>query len=189
MRTVIEYLPLGYLFLLILGIASDSIYYGIIGIDIMNYSDLQDVLLSPVIHLTDNPIMPVVVILLPLFSYFYMKFIHWMSAKKSGTTKSTYLNSVSLPFQWIAFFAVMLFFLFIGLSIGKGIRTRDILASGQFTYDRKITFQNDQILEVKVIGNTSAYLFYVTKDHPEISIVPISGNFKKMEVLLKEKCR
>lgn len=187
MRTVIEYLPLGYLYLLILGIASDSIYYGLIGIDIMNYSDLQDVLLSPVIHLTDNPIMPVVVILLPLISYFYMKLIQVLNAKKSGIKKPTFLDSMSLSHQWIAILSIMLFFLFIGLSVGKGISINKNIASGEFNYNRKITFQNDQVLDVKLLGNTSAYLFYITKDHSEISIVPISGNIKKMEVLRKQK--
>ncbi len=49
-------LPFGYLFLVVLGILKESIYYYQVGINILKYSSIMDVLISPIADLTSTPI-------------------------------------------------------------------------------------------------------------------------------------
>ncbi|MFV8351923.1 hypothetical protein [Flavobacterium sp. XS2P14] len=49
-------LPFGYLFLVVLGIIKESIYYYQVGINILKYSNIMDVLISPIADLTSTPI-------------------------------------------------------------------------------------------------------------------------------------
>jgi hypothetical protein len=46
--SVQEYISLGYIFLVLLGIATDVIYYKYLNIDILTHSTILDVLISPV---------------------------------------------------------------------------------------------------------------------------------------------
>jgi hypothetical protein len=50
------YLPLGYLYLVILGIIKESIHFFQLGINILKYSTLMDVLLSPIADLMSHPL-------------------------------------------------------------------------------------------------------------------------------------
>nr|WP_309757508.1 hypothetical protein [Flavobacterium sp.] len=49
-------LPFGYLFLVVLGIIKESIYYYQVGINILKHSNIMDVLISPIADLTSTPI-------------------------------------------------------------------------------------------------------------------------------------
>jgi len=40
-----DYLSLGYLYLLILGIFKDAVFYGYLGVNFINYASVQDILL------------------------------------------------------------------------------------------------------------------------------------------------
>ncbi len=50
-RSIQDYLSLGYLYLVVVGILFDAIFYGILGINIIHYSSILDVLLSPIAFL------------------------------------------------------------------------------------------------------------------------------------------
>jgi len=52
-----DYFSLGYVYLLILGIFKDVIYYGFLGINILEYASVADVLLSPIMYLGKSPIL------------------------------------------------------------------------------------------------------------------------------------
>ena len=62
-------LPLGYLFLILLGIAKESIFYYQLGINIVRYSSIMDILISPVAAITSNPIFFITVLILFIFSF------------------------------------------------------------------------------------------------------------------------
>ena len=51
-----DYLSLGYVYILILGLARDSIVYYFLDVNLMNYYTLMDVMLSPLAVLTEIPI-------------------------------------------------------------------------------------------------------------------------------------
>jgi len=43
-----DYLSIGYVFMLILGIFHETIYYKFLGVNILEYSSVLDVLISPI---------------------------------------------------------------------------------------------------------------------------------------------
>ena len=49
-------LPLGYLYLVIVGILKETAFFYQIGINILKYSSIMDVLMSPIATLTTHPL-------------------------------------------------------------------------------------------------------------------------------------
>lgn len=68
-------LPFGYLFLIIMGILKDSIQYYQYGINILKFSTIMDILISPIAYLTSNPITLIAVISLFISHYYLPKFL------------------------------------------------------------------------------------------------------------------
>lgn len=86
-------LPFGYLFLVILGIAKDSISYYQIGINIIRYSSIMDILISPIAAVTSHPVFFATILLLFVFYYNLPKILLKNEDKKwihkiSGIDKS-----------------------------------------------------------------------------------------------------
>ena len=74
-------LPFGYLFLVILGIARESIFYNQLGINILNYSTIMDILISPVSILTSHPLVFIIFILMIVSLYFIIFFFQRITRK------------------------------------------------------------------------------------------------------------
>ena len=73
-RTLQDYLSLGYLFLILCGLAKDIILYRFIGVNILDYSSISDVLLSPIIYIGENYIAAAIIALLyPMMYYSHDK--------------------------------------------------------------------------------------------------------------------
>src|SRR6218665_1377906 len=86
-------LPFGYLFLILMGILKDSIYYYQFGINILRYSTIMDVLISPIAEFTSNPIILGAIILLFIIHFYLPKFLaknkDKVFVKRSFELKST----------------------------------------------------------------------------------------------------
>ncbi|NJK83951.1 MAG: hypothetical protein HC912_09240 [Saprospiraceae bacterium] len=109
LNTVQDYLSIGYLYLLILGILSDSIYYGMLGINILSYSTILDVLLSPIVKLTDN-ILLAAAIMVPTSFYLLLFYLQKQSTEKM---KQSYFSKISnTPLKRSSYFLLWLSFVF-----------------------------------------------------------------------------
>lgn len=71
-----DYFYIGYLYLIILGIVSDAIFYGIFGVSYLNYTTILDALISSVSLLTNN--WKISLFLLLIFWLMYLYFTKWM---------------------------------------------------------------------------------------------------------------
>ena len=45
---------LGYIYLILMGILNESLYYNQLGVNILNYSDVLDILISPIAKMTSS---------------------------------------------------------------------------------------------------------------------------------------
>lgn len=70
-----HYLPLGYLYLVILGIFRETITFYQLGVNYLSYASVMDVLLSPVAAITEDPLISGTVALYALFFYIYPKIV------------------------------------------------------------------------------------------------------------------
>ncbi|MBB4804052.1 hypothetical protein HNP37_004132 [Flavobacterium nitrogenifigens] len=184
-------LPFGYLFLIVMGILKDSIQYYQLGINILKFSTIVDVLMSPLVYITSNPIILITIILL-FASHFYLpKFLlenkNKITVQKMFDLKSdeeltleqkkSYYNQIA-----IRTLAVILLSFFMGTGVASGYFTSQRIAKGKLDYNYQLNFNDGDPEEVNLVGTNSLYYFYVAKGQKHIKIAPI-GSIKNVELL------
>lgn len=177
-----ELLPLGYLYLLILGITSESIHYGLLGVNVLDYSNALDVLLSPIALITGNLAVLAVVILVPAFLWPYLVLMRKLAHRKP-TEKNARFRETPVGRIWLPMCAVALIAAFLGLGIGQGFAKQDRLQAGELEANTRLTFGDDEIIDAYVIGINSGYVFYVEPDATEVTISPIADNIQSLQAL------
>ena len=184
-------LPFGYLFLVVLGIIKESIYYYQVGINILKYSNIMDVLISPIADLTSTPIILLGFTIFILVLYFASLLISnnfdkdWIK-KKIGSKKpleDITEEEVSVYFSkyFISMFAFCLLCFFLGLGLGSGSKVASKISNNELKYGYEITFGDDQTKEIYLIGSNSAYYFYIEKGNKNVKIAPV-GAIKSIEI-------
>lgn len=192
-----DYLSFGYLYLLLLGVASDSIFYGMVGVNIISYSTILDVLLSPIVRLTDNLIFPGFIILMPAAGYFYIKLMIALEAKKrelkiKAAGPDTVIpepktSQLTIRTLWFGFTCLIIFSAFIGHGVGAGFKQSQHLKEGTFKVDHQIEFQDGREQQVKVLGNNSEYVFYVQPGEQTVRISPIKETINAIRELSEQE--
>ncbi|AUC76723.1 hypothetical protein [Olleya sp. Bg11-27] len=190
-----DYLSIGYLFLLVLGVVYQTIYYKFLGVNILDYSSVLDVLISPIAVMTSHFILGLAVVLSMLMAYLMVKFIpkyhNWLRKKakyQSGKNKLK-LEKADAKFKKknsvITMIAFYVFAVFIGLGIGSGHKTKQRVETNDYKITHQLTFDNGSVQDIKMLGKNSLYVFYVIKGAPEVIIAPIEGNIKMIKNLKK----
>lgn len=186
-RSIQDYLSLGYLYLVVVGIIFDAIFYGILGINIIHYSSILDVLLSPVAFVTDSIIVIAMiggVILLFFGIGKWNKSYHEKNKEKEWYQKKYDVADLDKRYAKEEgdgmFNVVGIFFLamFMTYSTLEGYNVKNKIANKEIKPNKRITFQNDSIVEVKFIGMNSQYVFYLLENDSIITASPIQGNIQ-----------
>lgn len=191
-RGIQDYLSLGYLYLLVLGVVTDSIYYSFLNINILSYSTITDVLLSPIVYLTKSLSFPIFIFLIPAFCYGMILFIQrrhqknrdkdWYRNKHNIEELDEKFSRSALMKGLLAITAMTIFSAYLGYGVGGGLKRQDqIIKTGDFTTNHTLTFSDGEVKEVKLIGHNSQYMFYAEKDSMFVTVSPIQGNIKKIE--------
>lgn len=194
--TLQEYLSLGYIYLIVLGIISDVIYFRFLDVDILNYSAISDILLSPVNILTQSWLLAVFFIGIIIFSYFYItvflpKFHQKYRLKKwynltGNIEKADKRVSSIKENKGIPFILILVFCIFLGMGVGGGSKVSYRIKNQDMEANYKIIFSNDFIKEVYVVGQNSSYLFYVLEGENKVSISAINPNIKVIQKIDKK---
>lgn len=185
-------LPLGYLFLILLGIAKDSIFYYLLGINIIRYSSIMDILISPIAAVTSHPVFFITIA--ALFVFFYnlpqiliknedKKWIHKMfgmeneniSTLPENKKKEYYANNS------ISFLSFFLLCLFLGYGVADGLFISNQIKNNTLQYNYTLNYNDEKSESVYLIGSNTAYYFYTTKGNPRIKIAPV-GSIKNLEL-------
>ena len=185
-------LPFGYLFLVILGIFKESVYYYQVGINILRYSTIMDILISPIADLTSHPVILGAVVLVIIFSYTLPTILSKQSHKKWGQKLAGLKKSkeelteeeVENHFTnlFIKYLGICLLSFFVGIGIGSGRTMAKKIVSNQLSYDYKVTYGTGESEEVCKIGSNSVYYFFLSKGNKAIKITPV-GAIKSIELL------
>ncbi len=178
-----NYLSLGYLYLLILGIVKDAIYYGFLGINFLNYSSLLDVLLSPIEFLVADITVPLSILGLVVFFYFMGKVVEHYRPRH-GHKKWFQQAFPEVPIetdkkkftqQILSFTAIFLLCFFLGGSVGAGIKRSEIIEGNDFPKEKDIIlFTDKERLETYIVGQNTEFIFYVRDSSQTVSICPMS---------------
>lgn len=188
-------LPLGYLFLVVLGIIKESVYYYQFDINILKYSNIMDILISPIADLTSHPVVLFSFIAFILMLYL-MIFILSKNHRKEWVRKivgskdslgtltekevKAYFGNV-----FLLMFALGLLSFFLGIGLGNGMKVSKRIASNGLEYHYKLTYNSDESKEIYLIGSNSANYFYVAKGNKNVQISPV-GTVKIIELLPKK---
>jgi hypothetical protein len=183
------FLSVGYVYLIVMGILNETLYYNQIGIDILNYSSILDVLISPIARLTSN-ILYFTIFIIVLFLAFKLPSIlaknkdrNWFKRlfKKIDSNLTNEQVKSSLLKSFMFMFSIGLFGFYVGSGIGKGERLLDKIEKEEIVYNDRIKFINGDESKVEIVGTNSAYIFYLEKENKTVQITPISGIIKSIE--------
>lgn len=178
-----NYFSLGYLYLLVLGLISYSIFYGLIGVDIVSYSNVLDILLSPIILFTSKISIMLVVIGVILIGYYYPKFrLKYLNKNlaKDGDSKN-YEKKLGKLNKFSASIPVLVLSLYLGIAVGGGLKYKERIEQGTLNFDHQITFSDGKRHEVSMIGTNSEYIIYVISGTKQLTISPIDGYVRRIE--------
>jgi len=184
-------IPLGYLFLVVMGILKESVFFYQLKINILKYSTIMDILISPIADLTANPIILICLVLfgiiIALLLIFFYKYRNKNWVKKIFDANGDIIalsneeakNKLGKIFILALSFGVLIFFL--GLGVGGGHKIAKKIQTNKLEYKQKITFNTGETENIYLIDANSAYYFYVTQKSKSIKIAPI-GAIKNIEL-------
>lgn len=183
-------LPFGYLFLIIMGVFKESILYYQLGVNIIRYSTITDILISPVEDLVSHPLVFATVIIMAMSAYGLPAYLAKKRDKKwvkkfAGLNEAVQMNdeesSVHFTNMFIKILVFILLGFFSGIGLAEGYRQANKIKTGSLSLDYTISFANGKTEPVHLIGSNSAYCFYVTKDSKNVKITPV-GSIEQIEI-------
>ncbi|MDT0558782.1 hypothetical protein RM697_08990 [Ichthyenterobacterium sp. W332] len=189
-----EILSIGYIYILILGIIHNAIYFNLIDVNYLEYASVLDVLISPVSVITSNMKSLLAFIFIIVLAILYTKVIvplvvKWRrkNPKYQEGKKLKSINTLeSMAKSNYALFTMMALFIFgyfIGFGIGHGGKIKDSIANDTIEHNIKVEYINGETKDVKLIGKNSLNIFYIQKGDKTVSISPIEGNVMKIQKL------
>ena len=174
-------LSLGYIYLVILGIINETLTFYPSGVNIIKYSSVLDVLISPISQITAKPLgliffLVLILCLLFLPSYFsnkgYRKWYKSAFGIKSDVGKKENQTHISnMMIVWILFGS---FGFFIGTGISSGQKMKEKLEDKKIEFNDVLNFTSGVKDEVEIVGKNSIYLFYITPESKSVVVSPIS---------------
>ncbi|MEN2403110.1 hypothetical protein GKZ90_0025205 [Flavobacterium sp. MC2016-06] len=183
-------LPLGYLFLVVLGIFKETIFYYPFNINILKYSSIMDILISPIATITESPIVLGAVIVLILISFAFFKFLSTQNQKKwvqkmSGIQNRDQMDQEALTNHFLSFITVFLtvslFSFFIGTGFGQRKKLQQRISQNKLKFESKLNYNSGESEQVYLISSNSLYYFYIKKGEEFIKIAPI-GAIKNIQL-------
>jgi hypothetical protein len=190
-----ELLPLGYLYLIILGLLKESILFYQLEINILKYSSITDILISPIADMASSPILIIIIISVVLFFFLFQIILvknsdkNW-SKKLLGSYKiNNEVDKKTLQKSMIPVFstlvAVELLALFVGLGLGEGNIIKKRINTQNLKYNYRIIPESGKPTDIYMIDINSSYYFYVAKGDKNIKIAPV-GKINTLELIKKK---
>jgi hypothetical protein len=186
-----DWLPIGYLYLVILGVLKEGVFFYQLGIDVLKFSPISDIFMSPVADIFSDPVILGAFVLVMLLVYVYLRILEKLAKKPSVRqvfsgkgnplltdeemkAKMRGLLNICLGIGVLCFF--------VGTGLGGGNKTRRRIEENRMEYRHKVTFGTGETEEVYLIDSNSAYCFYVSKGQRTIKIAPM-GAVKSIELI------
>lgn len=190
-------LPLGYLYLIILGILKETLFFYQLGINILRFSSIMDVLISPIATLITHPIIFFTITSIILSCYYLPSFLY-NNGHKKRVEKFFELKKAKADFPEeeikeyyvlvsIKYLAVGLLSVYLGYGMADGYSISNRIKNNKLKFDYKLNFNTGESEEVCLLQSNSLYYFYVEKGDKSIKIAPVSGI--KNVVLTKNKTK
>lgn len=185
-----KFISFGYLYLILMGLLQESLFFNQIGINILNYSSITDILVSPIAILTSHPILLLALVVISAILFTIPNYLSKRSHKnwiqKNILKNKPNLNETETRTFFsnlvIVFFLTTLLCFFLGIGLGMGEKIAERIANNKLEYNTKMTFGDGNSENVYLIETNSMYYFYLTKGNQNVKIAPI-GTIKNLELI------
>lgn len=189
-------LPLGYLFLVLLGIIKETVYFHQIGINILKYSSIMDILISPIATITSHPVIFLAIIMIFAF-HFYLPGLLFKYQNKKWIHKGFELDRMKedssveevkshLVYMSIRTLSMVLLSFFLGFGLAEGFDASERIKNDKLKYDYKLNYNSGESEDVSILGSNSLYYIYMAKGNKSIKIAPV-GTIKDIEMVKNKK--
>ncbi|MGB3607349.1 MAG: hypothetical protein WA775_10920 [Psychroserpens sp.] len=189
-------LSLGYIYLLILGIIHNAVYYNLLDIQYLEHSSILDVLISPINVITSSLKSALIFLAIVVLSLLYVRgliplVVRWRRKQKKYQSgkKLDQINGLDHlaknRYASLVIMAIFIFGYFVGFGYGRGIKYNLAIAENTIENDYRIDFINSKSIDVKILGKNSLNVFYISQGEKQISISPIDGNVMTIRKLSK----
>ena len=181
-------LSLGYIYLIVMGILNETLYYNQLGIDILHYSSILDVMISPISRLTSSIMGFSFFIFLLIMLFFLPK--HLIKKKDKTWFKKSFklddsLNEKEMETSFfktfIFMFSLGLLGFYVGTGLGAGFKISKKIEKNEIEYQDNLVFIDGDSSQVKILGKNSSYVFYLTKENSTVKVSPINGMIRSIE--------
>jgi hypothetical protein len=190
-------LSLSYLYLMVIGLIDDVIFFRFLGVNIFYYASLSDIIMAPLNTIFGTPFITITVLIIMVCAALYVTKLYPFLHSK-GRTKVWYQKLVkdmdkadesmakfkNLRSLW-TFLPICFAFLILGLRVGSGSAISESIEQGDFSVIHSLTFSNNKTKKVKLIAQNSTYIFFVVEGEKVLSIVPINGNIVEIKNIEK----
>lgn len=181
------YLPLGYLYLVILGIIKESVQFYQLGINILKYSTVMDILIGPIADLMSHPLIVLGFLALLIMGFLQMKYIFNKGSEKYfkaffGKNKpKEEFTPQDFHRKIIEFYAFLMASFFLGIGLAEGRMVTDRLKDNSLKYNHQLNYNTGESEQVHLVDNNSVYYFYFSKGDKHLKIAPVS-TIKNLEI-------
>ena len=188
-RSFTKIFQFGYIFLVILGVISECTFYKQIGIQILRFSSLMDILISPIATLIADPIRLFVLLIFIgllmigvslLFKYRKNKFSQAFASIKNIESLSDEEIEIRYNNLFVRFLCLIMISFFLGMAIGFGNIVSNRIINNQTQYNTKIIFSNGESELIYLLHTNSSYNIYFSKGNKNAKIAPV-GAIKNIE--------
>ena len=177
----------GYIYLVILGIIKEALFYYPLDINILKYSSIMDILVSPIADMTTYPLIILFFIALGIGLVFFRKYLSnhptakfttkYLSIKENEELSTQKFNQRADNHVLGIFFVTLICF-FLGFGIGGGNKTAQKMKEGSFNfkkYGNKVKYNSGESKLVYIIDHNSSYYFFIEEGKKNITVVPVSS--------------
>lgn len=188
-----KFIPFAYLYLVVMGILKETVFYYFLNINILKYSSIMDILISPISDITSNPRIIFAVFLMILIGYVVIKILSKYRSKSwakkfLGLKESEELSDdemqIKLGSVLVAISATALLSFFLGTGFSGGKKLAENIENKNLKFEHKLTLNSGESTVIHLINVNSVNYFYIEQNSSNIKISPV-GAIKSLELFKK----
>ncbi len=183
LEKTLQFLPLAYLFLIVLGILKESLFYFQVGINIMNYSSIVDVIMSPISELTSSINILLGCIISSFFPFLFVnilkkyshkKWTYYFTNEKDMNQYSDEVKKEKYLMLTIGILAAGYIGYFVGFGVINGQKIAEKIANNSIQYEDLLHLNSGVPKKCHILGSNSQY-FFIINTSKTTEIVPLGS--------------
>jgi hypothetical protein len=177
-----DYITIGYLYFVLLGVINIVIYYSSFNINIFDYIAITDILLAPINMLfLDYNLTLMIIIVIGMLAYLLKYLFSGINILLEKIANKFDKPIKEIVYQPVIAFIILFSYVFLFLTEDMTKSVNERVKNKTYRLNTQLTFTDNTQKYVHVIATTSLYIFYVEKGESVVNVMPIGGNIKSIK--------